>query len=93
MKKSKIPDFSNKLVSFSLATDDHTYAINRPKIEIQLGRLFLVGTVPAGASAGDWSEGAVCAVAWDQVNNYLVFESAQHYAKALRKFRKSKRNS
>jgi hypothetical protein len=90
MKKTTIPDFSKKFVSLSIAGDSHTYAIDRPHFESQGGRLFLVGIVPHGASNGNWSEGALCAVAWDGVTDYLVFDSIEHYKKGLEKFEKYK---
>ena len=73
-----------------MAGDEHSYVLDRPRFETQGGRLFLVGTVPPGGSANDWSEGAACAVAWEKVTDYLVFESAKHYQKRLKIFRKHK---
>ena len=93
MKKTTFPDFSKKFVSLSIAGDSHTYAMDRPHFESQGGRLFLVGIVPRGGSNGDWSEGAGCAVAWDRVTDYLVFDSAEHYQKGLAKFKKYKSKS
>jgi hypothetical protein len=88
--KDTVPNFRGKFVSVSLAGEDCSHAIDRPRFEVQGGRLFLVGVIPRGGSTGDWSEGAVCAIAWDSVTDYLVFDSAKHYRKALAKFRKHK---
>ena len=85
-----LPDFSKKLVSFSLAGDDDARAIDRPRWETQGGRLFLVGSVPRGGSTRDWCEGIVSAVAWDQVTDYLVFDSADHYRKRLKIYERRK---
>ena len=85
-----IPDFSGKLVSLSIAGNDHTYTMVQTHFESQGGRLFLVGIVPRGGSSGDWSEGARCAVAWDGVTDYLVFDSVEQYQKGLAKFGKHK---
>jgi hypothetical protein len=87
MKKTRVPDFTNKLVSVCIATDDYGYAMISPRLETQGGRLFLVGTVPRGASNRDWAEGAVRAVAWDQVTEYLVFDSIKDYRKRRSKFK------
>jgi len=92
MKKTTFPDFSGKLISVGIVGDDHTYAIDHPRFVSQGGRWFLVGTVPPGGSSGDWSEGAVSAVAWDQVTDYLVFDSAKHYQKRLAIFEKYKKH-
>ncbi len=61
MKKS-LPNFSKKVVSFGIVGNEHTYAIESPRFEMQAGRLFLVGTVPRGGSSRDWSEGVGSAV-------------------------------
>ena len=90
MKKTTFPDFAGKIVSVSIVSDDHTYTIDSPHFVLQGGRWFLIGTVPHGASNGDWSEGAISAVAWDQVATYLVFDSAKLYQKGLEKFEKYK---
>jgi hypothetical protein len=91
MQRNKLPDFTGKVVSLSLAGDQHTYAMESPQFETQAGKWFVVGTVPRGGSTKDWSEGVVCAVAWDQVSDYLVFDSADDYAKRLGRFHKHKR--
>jgi hypothetical protein len=81
--KTELPDFSKKLVSFSVRGENDGRAIDRPRWEIQGGRLFLVGTVPRGGSSRDWCEGVTSAVAWDEVTDYLVFDSVKHYRKRL----------
>jgi hypothetical protein len=90
MKKTTHPDFTGKFVSFSIIGDDHTFGMDRPHFELQGDRWFVIGTVPHGCSNGDWSEGAMNAIAWDQVNNYLVFDSVKHYLHGLKKFKKYK---
>jgi len=90
MKKMRFPDFSNKFVSLSIAGDDHCYTMESPSFESQGGRIFLVGIVPRGGSKGNWSEGAGCAIAWDCVTDYLVFDSAKQYRKRLAQFEKHK---
>jgi hypothetical protein len=93
MKKTRLPDFTKKLVSVSMAGDEHSYALDCPRFETQGGRLFLVGTVPHGGSTSNWSEGAMCAIAWENVTDYLVFDSAKHYQKRLEIFKKHKRKA
>ena len=88
--KNTFPDFSNKLVSVSLAGDDDSRALEHPSWAMQGGRLFLVGTVPCGGSTRDWCAGVVTAVAWDQVTDYLVFDSADHYRERLKVYGKRK---
>ena len=89
--KKPLPDFSRKLVSVSLAGEDDGRAVECPQWEMQGGRLFLVGTVPRGGSTRDWCEGVVSAVAWDQVTDYLVFDSVDHYRERLRIYERRRR--
>ncbi len=89
MKKS-LPNFSKKVVSFGIVGNEHTYAIESPRFEMQAGRLFLVGTVPRGGSSRDWSEGVGSAVVWDQVTDYLVFDSVEHYRERLKIYERPK---
>ena len=88
MKKIKHPDFTNKFVSLSVIGEDFTLAMDSPHFELQLDRWFIIGFVPHGVTNGDWTEGAFRAVAWDQVNHYLIFDSADHYRKGLKRFAK-----
>lgn len=89
MKKS-LPDFSTKIVSFGISGDEHSYAIESPRFETQAGRLFLVGTVLPGGSTRNWSQGVVSAVTWDQVTDYLVFDSATDYQRRLKIYERGK---
>ena len=89
--KRKLPDFTNKLVSLGLHGEDEGRPVLHPHWELQGGRLFLVGTVPRGGSSGDWCEGLMDAVAWDEVTDYLVFDSAAHYRQRLAVYERRKR--
>jgi hypothetical protein len=89
-KKSYLPDFSHKVLSVSIAGEDDGRCLEHPEWEMQGGRLFLVGTVPLNASRNDWCGGVPSAVAWNQVTDYLVFNSAKHYAKSLRRYYRNK---
>ena len=88
MKQSKHPNVSDKFLSLTVIGDDHTLTMDCPRFELQAGRWFIVGLIPSGVTNGDWSEGAVRAVAWDQVAHYLVFDSADDYRAGLKKFEK-----
>ena len=93
MKKTSLPDFTGKIVQASLIGDNHCYAIESPQFEMQGDRLFLVGTVPRGGTSSNWSEGALCAVAWEKVTDYLVFASLKHYVKGRETSRKHARKA
>ncbi len=89
--KTKLPDFTDKLVSVGLHGEDEGRPLLHPRWELQGGRLSLVGTVPHGGSSGDWCEGLTNAVAWDEVTDYLVFDSAEHYCQRLAVYERKKR--
>jgi hypothetical protein len=88
--KNLLPDFSKKLVSVSFIGSDASRAVNCPHWEMQGGRLFLVGTVPSGGSNYEWCEGVVAAVAWENVTDYIVFNSVNHYQQRLAIYEKHK---
>jgi hypothetical protein len=91
--KQTLPNFSKKVVSFSFAGADNSQCIAHPRWETQGGRLFLIGTVPRGGSTHDWCEGVVSAVAWDQVSDYLVFDSVEDYRVRLKIYERRKRRA
>jgi len=75
--KNITPDFKNKVVSFS--TDDSILCIVNPIFELQCKKLFVIGKVVKGSTTNDWAEGRPCAVAWDKVTDYMVFDSIEQY--------------
>ena len=79
--KSKLPDFTKKVVVVSWMTTDASRALAYPRWERQGGRLFLVGAVPSGGSRNDWLMDGEAAVAWEMVSDYLVFDSLADYHK------------
>jgi hypothetical protein len=83
----KEPYFIGKVVSFS--TSESTLAINNPKFEKQKNRLFVVGSVPKGATKNNWAESRPCAIAWDAVVDYMVFDSIEQYNESLLKSEES----
>lgn len=79
--KSKLPDFTKKVVVLSWMTTDGSRSLAHPRWEMQGGRLFLIGAVPTGGSRNDWLKGGEAAVAWEMVSDYLVFDSLEDYQK------------
>lgn len=73
--------FSGKVVSFGSAND--TLAIKDICFENQNGRLFVVGVVPKGATSNDWAVGRPCAIAWEAVTDYMIFDSEDQYARLI----------
>ena len=85
MKEDDYPDFSGKCLSISLVDDTSNHDLIDPHFEIQAGRLFVVGTVPQGASDSDWVADCQGAVARYRVFEYFVFDSLEAYTSAVKK--------
>lgn len=75
--------FKGKVVSFSSA--DETLAIKNIAIENLEGRLFIVGQIPNGATKNDWAANCECAIAWDVITDYILFESEEQYVELMAK--------
>lgn len=75
------PDFGGQIVALELAYEEDVplTVLEETHFEVQAGRVFIIGRVPYGANPDDWCAGASCAVAWDEVISYLLFESISEY--------------
>jgi len=73
------PDFSDKIVAVELSADSDVpfTVIGKPRFEMQAGRAFLCGVIPSGVNDNDWCAKAPCAIAWDSVISYYLFESVE----------------
>ena len=81
--KTTIPRFDGKVISVVCENEETGQLIFSPKFESQGGRLFIVGTVPRESSRDNWIEGLTTAIAWDTVQDYVVFESMEDFIKRL----------
>lgn len=75
--------FEGKVVSFSSSED--TLAIKDIKFKTLNGRLFVVGTIPKGATTNDWAAERPSAIAWDVVTDYMIFDSEEQYIELIAK--------
>ncbi len=73
-------------VSFS--TDTDTLAIKGCQFKLIEGRKFVTGTIPKGATNNEWAVGQKCAIAWECVTDYMIFESEDIYAALMEKANK-----
>lgn len=78
---TRLPNLSGKVVVLYLANRnyEHVVVMEDPIYELQGERLFLCGSIPEGVSPNDWATGIRSSVAWDHVEEYLVFESLEDY--------------
>lgn len=77
MSKSDLPNFGGKCLYLLLMGNDKPKVITEPEFLTQGGRLFLSGIVPDYPDRKVWAEGCRCALAWDQVQAYMVFDSLE----------------
>ena len=80
----QVPDLAGKVLSISLVDDSHNHDLADPRFEMQGGRLFVIGSTPMGATISDWTIGVPCAVAWDRVTDYYIFENLEQYEVATK---------
>ena len=52
--------------------------------EAQAGKIFLIGTIPKGSSESNWDANKIGAILWDQVRNYVVFDSLEEITNAIK---------
>jgi len=83
-----LPQFAGRVLSVLCAGEDTGQLIYDPSFEEQGGRLFLVGLVPEDASRDNWMEGLTGAIAWETVQDYVIFDSMQDYLTRLHEARK-----
>jgi hypothetical protein len=76
-----VSDFSGKIILLYLADrpDEHNVVLQNAALEDQGGKVFIVGEFAESTSANDWAAGVQTAVAWDRVEQYLVFDSIEEY--------------
>lgn len=77
------PDLKGKCVSITIMDDSVNHDLFDPHFETQANRIFIVGTIPEGATESNWVAGCQCSIAWNRVTDYVVFESLEAYKKAL----------
>jgi len=81
--KENYPDFKGKVLSITIKDDTINRDLIDPHFENQAGRIFIIGTVPKGATESDWVEACKSSVAWDRITDYFTFDSLEEYSKAI----------
>ncbi len=75
--------FTDKVVSFGTVGD--TLAMKGIQFQMQNGKLFVTGNVPKGATTNDWAIDRPCAIEWNSVTDYMIFDDENQYAKLIEK--------
>ena len=83
-----IPDINGKCISVKTkGLSEDSIEINNPVFEKQLGRIFITGISPDGATESGWLKGKTVSVAWEQVAEYYVFENEKIFKESADCFR------
>ena len=91
MTDDSLPDFRGKLVVFYTSSRaNRSYMLDEVTFEVQAGRLFVVGKVSREYDDDVWGRGATACIAWDGVEQYLVFDSPAHYHQETARYNEAK---
>lgn len=83
LNKDSLPDFSGKCISMSVIDSECSHDLFDPHFEYQGGVLFIIGTIPVGATDSGWDANQIGSVAWSGVRNYILFNDLDSYIKAV----------
>jgi hypothetical protein len=88
MTDSTYPEFEGKtlLVCLNGRQSEDAYVVDNPKVETLLGRFFITGNITPLGGPLNFSRSLPIAIAWDQVQNWIVWESSEHYYERRREF-------
>lgn len=75
------PDFSDKVLLVYLVGRplEDAVVLKRPRFDVQGTKAFLVGQFADGTTPNDWATDVPTAISWDNVEQYMVFESLEDY--------------
>ncbi|NQZ31206.1 MAG: hypothetical protein HRU06_08005 [Oceanospirillaceae bacterium] len=79
MNSDMMDIFKGKTVSFGSSTD--TLAVKNISFQEIHNKLFVVGEIPLSATEQNLALNKSCAVAWDSVEDFIVFDSESEYSK------------
>src|SRR4051812_37775878 len=79
--RSLYPEFQGKtVVVYVHSRPGVPTALHECRFDVQGGRLFLSGVAVSGPQTlKEWTEGLRRSIAWDAVEEYLVFDSTEAY--------------
>ncbi|HUR42182.1 MAG TPA: hypothetical protein VM240_13540 [Verrucomicrobiae bacterium] len=81
--RTDLPNFETGVLSLWMRGSQSTVRMVGPRWETIGGRLYLVGTWAENLERVDALAGCDNAVAWDQVDEFLIFKSIDEYERRL----------
>jgi len=83
--KNKIENMlNNKIISLSTSADD-SMTMKDVSFDLIHNRLFIVGQISNGSTTNDWALGRPCAIAWDSVIDFMIFDTESQYEEMINK--------
>jgi hypothetical protein len=79
MSPVSLPNLAGKIVYVYQQNREHEVVLQDAGFEEHNGRFFLTGVVPEGCSENDWLMDLKVYVAWDWVQEFIVFDSLEEY--------------
>lgn len=89
--KDELPNFEGRVLSVLCQHENTSQLLADVVFKKYAGRVFLVGNVPEQASQDNWTANLPSAIAWDSVQDYVIFDSVSDYQKRLNRKPKKKR--
>ena len=83
MEALDLNELIGKTVTFSTATD--TLAIKDCKFKTLNNRVIIVGKIPKTATSNDWAVEQSCAICWDAITDFIVFDDELTYVEKMKK--------
>jgi hypothetical protein len=88
MPDDHLPDFKGKQIHIYLSGNStNSYLIQDATLEMQGGRLFLVGQVSEAYDDHVWGRGKYAAIAWGCIDQYVLFDSEEQYRQEMQRWK------
>lgn len=81
--RTDLPDYAGCVLSLHVRGAEGSTRLTGPSWQLIGGRLYLVGKLADSLERVDALAGCENAVAWDQVDDFLIFRSPEEYERRL----------
>ena len=78
---------TNKIISLSTSAED-SITLKDACYDLVYGRLFIIGQICKGSTINDWALDRPCAIAWESVVDFMIFDSESQYQSMIKKAEK-----
>ena len=83
--KNKIEKMlTNKIISLSTSAED-SITLKDASYDLIHNRLFIIGQISKGSTTNDWALDRPCAIAWESVVDFMIFDTESQYEAMIEK--------